>query len=192
MLHIKVNGMTILPMRPDSPVKTFGSEDVPHGTQSVLYRAIQVHNSNGGTPRIGLPSFTEEELNVHKELFAETVEVLPLFDEEGNEISYETLEPNQILEIDEITVKKEFYSNFSEEVPAEELTPRTVRAEDPMMGQEVQAYVDLAACKEALTATAISECAQRLLDRAVEECLIVPELSEEFKAQFELIEVEEI
>ena len=100
-------------------------------------------------------------------------------------------------------MKKEFYSNYplptvpefdAEGKPVtQELKPRMKQSMFPMMpGKEEQMYADLAACKLALTVKAKEECAQRLLDHAVNECLIVPELSEEFKAQFELIEVETV
>lgn len=203
MLSIKIDNKTILPMRPDAPVKTFGSPDVPHGTQSVYYKAIKVYNSNGGN--IPLPTFTKEELASHKAAFLATVEVLPLKDSEGNLInrSFTSQTPNQILEIDEETVKKEFYSNYplptvpefdAEGKPvAQELKPRMKEGFGMMLGMpgaQTQKYADLAACKVALTEKAKDECAQRLLDHAVEQCLIVPELTQEFMDQFDAIQVE--
>jgi len=201
MLSIKIDNKIILPMRPDAPAKTFGSADVPHGTQSVLYKAIKVHNSNGGNAP--LPQFTKEELAAHQAAFLATVTVLPLKDGEGNDIDYQMTQPkaNEIMEIDEEAVKKEFYSNYPlstvPEFDAEgkpvvaELKPRMSEGFNTMMPgmAQTQKYADLAACKVALTATAKDECAKRMLDHAVDQCLIVPELSQEFMEQFEMVEV---
>ena len=200
MLAIKINNTYITPMRPDAP-NMFSSPDVPHGTDSCIVKALKVAASNGiqvPTP----PAFTKEELAAHKAAFLATVTVLPLFDGEGNKIDrmFSAQKQNEILEIDDETVKKEFYSNYPlPTVPSFDAEGKPVVAElkprmkasgmMPMMGKEEQMYADLAACKLALTAKAKEECAQRLLDHAVNECLIVPELSDEFKAQFELIEV---
>lgn len=203
MLAIKVNNIQVTPMRPDAP-NMFSSADVPHGTDSCIVKALKVLASNGhNVPAV--PTFTEAEKKAHFDAFLATVEVLPLKDEEGNLINrqFAAIAPNQIVEIDEEAVKKEFYSNYPlptvPELDAEgkpvvaELKPRMKQSMFPMMpGKEEQMYADLAACKLSLTAKAKEECAKRLLDHAVAECLIVPELSDEFKAQFEQIQVESL
>jgi hypothetical protein len=195
MLSIKINNQTILPMRPDAPAKTFSSADVPHGTQSVIYKAIKVHNGNNPQNRVALPQFTEEALAAHKADFLATVEVLPLKDEEGNPIEYrfEDIAENQVMEPTDAEVEEEYYEPLAlDAAPDAERQPKMVDSFDMMEMGKVQKYADLDACKVALTEKAKDECAQRLLDKAVDECLIVPELSQEFIDSFEKIEVPEV
>lgn len=193
MLQIKINASTILPMRSDAPEKTFSSSDVPHGTQSVVYKAIKVYNSNGGN--VPLPTFSEDEIAAHKAAFLATVEVLPLADSEGNAIDYLNIgvAENQVLEPTEAEVEAEYYAPVDEANPEAVRTPKMVsNFSIDLHGESTPLYADLAACKSAMIEARKDACAQRLLDKAVEECLIVPELSEDFMAQFELIEVESV
>ena len=54
LLHVVYDNKTILAMRPENPDKSFHSDDVPNGTESVIYKAAKL---------IGLdcPKFTDEE-----------------------------------------------------------------------------------------------------------------------------------
>lgn len=192
MLTIKINNSSIMPMRPDAP-NTFGSNDVPHGTDSCIVKAIKVYNSNGNTPRIPVPSFTEEEVAEMIETQKANIVMLPLLDEEGEAIDYTFVDvkEDEILEPTEDEVGKEFYEVFPAEM-GKELVAKKVTIFDPMMNSEVQKYVDLAAAKEALIEAKKQESAERIITRKIDECILVPELDEDFKAQFELIEVAEI
>ena len=194
MLHIKINNSTVLPMRPDAPDKLFSSPDVPSGTNSCIVKALRVYNSNNPQNRVAVPELSEEELDFYREDFLSRIEVLPLKDAEGADIDYSfaTQDMNQVLEISDEEVSAEYYENYSDDMPEAELKPRMQPADDfdfmaPAEPQPM--YSSLADCKAALTQKRAEERAQQMLDHAVAECLIVADLSPEFKAQFELINI---
>ena len=67
MLQVIYKGNHILPMRPEATDKTFGSSDVPHGTDSVIYKAARHLNENHGA-NISIPAFTEEQVKARIEI----------------------------------------------------------------------------------------------------------------------------
>ena len=192
MLAIKVNNIQITPMRPDAP-NMFSSPDVPHGTDSCIVKALKVARSNGHNVPAP-PQFTEDEVSV---LIAEqeakiTVIERDIKDQEGkvigqNEITDEYL---QMFKPTVAEIEAEYYDISTNEMGEVTKTPKKAVSNDPMMfGNDADLYSDLAAAEVALTARLKNELAKRYIDKAIDECLLVPELSEEFKAQFELIEV---
>lgn len=194
MLSIKINDITLTPMRPESPDKMFSSEDVPHGTDSCIVKALKVARSNGHNVPAP-PSFSEDEVNA---LIAEqeakiTVLERDITDGEGkvtgqNEITDEFL---QMFKPTTAEIEAEYYDISTNEMGEVTKTPKKATSNDPMMfGDAADLYANLAAAEVALTARLKNELAKRYIDKAIDECLLVPELSEEFKAQFELIEVE--
>jgi len=195
MLTIKINNLNILPMRPNAPA-TFGSPDVPHGTDSCIVKALKVARSNGHKVPMP-PTFSEDEVSA---LVAEQESLITILerditDGEGkvigqNEITDEYL---QMFKPTEAEIEAEYYDISTNEKGKVTKTPKKATSNDPMMmHNEVDLYADLAAAEVALTARLKNELAKRYIDKAIDECLLVPELSEEFKAQFELIEVEAI
>lgn len=195
MLQIKINDLSILPMRPDAPTKLFSSEDVPHGTDSCIVKALKVARSNGHNVPAP-PTFNEEEISalIANQESLITVLERDITDGEGNitgqnEITDEFL---QMFKPTAAEIEAEYYDITTNEMGEEVKTPKKATSNDPMMmhGDAADLYADLAAAEVALTARLKSELAKRYIDKAIDECLLVPALSEEFKAQFELIEVE--
>jgi hypothetical protein len=183
-------------MRPDAPEKLFSSEDVPHGTDSCIVKALKVARSNGHNLPAP-PTFSEEEISA---LVAEqeakiTVLERDITDGEGkvigqNEITDEYL---QMFKPTSDEIEAEYYDISTSEMGEVTKTPKKATSNDPMMMHNAaDLYADLAAAEVALTARLKNELAKRYIDKAIDECLLVPELSDEFKDQFELIEVEDM
>ena len=63
LLQVKFDGTTVCALRPEHSTKTFGSADVPKGTESVIYKAAKllVHSQNKSLT-VGLPSFSSDDL----------------------------------------------------------------------------------------------------------------------------------
>jgi hypothetical protein len=194
MLQIKINSSTILPMRPNAPA-TFGSPDVPHGTDSCIVKALKVARSNGHNVPAP-PTFSEEEVSalIANQESLITVLERDIKDQEGkvigqNEITDEYL---QMFKPSEAEIEAEYYDISTNENGEEVKTPKKANSNDPMeFGAPADLYANLAAAEVALTARLKNELAKRYIDMAIDECLLVPELSEEFKAQFELISTDE-
>lgn len=190
MLTIKINNISILPMRPNAPA-TFGDADVPHGTDSCIVKALKVARSNGHNVPAP-PTFSEEEISalIANQESLITVLERDVKDNEGkvigqNEITDEFL---QMFKPTADEIEAEYYDITTNEAGEEVKTPKKAVSNDPMMfGAPSDLYANIAAAEVALTARLKNELAKRYIDMAIDECLIVPELSEEFKAQFELI-----
>lgn len=180
MLQVTFGNITINPQRPEAPVKTFSSTDVPHGTNSVIVKACKVARLNGHTFPAA-PEFTPEEKAALVSTKKALITVLPLADEDGNPII-----PSTELELSEAS-DKEVRAEFYVDPSADPLVPKTV--EDPIRMKKTQKYVDLAAAKAFLEDKAKQERAEYLVSRDIDECLVVPPLSDDFKAQFTLTEI---
>ena len=192
MIQIKIDDKVILPMRPDAPA-TFGDADVPHGTDSCIVKALKVARSNGHNVPAP-PQFTEEEVSalIAKQESLITVIERDIVDGQGNVIGQNEItdEYLQMFKPTAAEIEAEYYDISTNEMGEVTKTPKKAVSNDPMMFvNDADLYADLAAAEVALTARLKNELAKRYIDKAIDECLLVPELSEEFKAQFELIEV---
>jgi len=218
MIQIKFNNKIVMPMRADDP-NTFASSDVPHGTDSCIYKAAKILRSQGEA--ISLPTFTQEEIDAQVADKKALVSMLPLLDEDGEVIRYDNIGNLEFIEPSDEEVKKEFYSNYplngrmiekeielldedGEQVlddegnvtmvmtmEHEELKPRTVsKANEMGMVEEAQKYVDEAAAKAALIDDQKQNLAEASVGNAIDNCLVVPILSDDFKNQFEVENVD--
>lgn len=189
MLNITYNNVTVNPQRPEAQAKTFSSADVTHGTDSCIVKACKVANSNGLSWPMP-PAFTPEEVEAFVAAKKAEIEILPLLDGEGNPISYgmhnENVTELQILEPNAEAIEAEYY----EDPKAEVKVPKKASSFEPMMHEASDLYADLDAAKAGLIDKQKQERAEALISKAISECLIVPELSEEFKAQFTLTDIE--
>ena len=61
LLCVTYDGTSVTAMRPEYPVKTFGSADVPDGSNSVIYCSAKNLQSQGAAVSIGLPQFSVAE-----------------------------------------------------------------------------------------------------------------------------------
>lgn len=209
MLQIKSNNKIVTPMRPDAP-NTFGSQDVPHGTDSCIYKAAKVLASNGAN--IDLPKFTDEEVQAMVEAQKANVVMLPLKNEDGEVIRYDILPSDMhFVEPNDEEVKKEYYSNyplrqkFSTKIEKQEVDGKMVdvtvqvesvlevrQSEPDEFGKTEDKYANLDACKEAIIENKKQVLAESKVNHRIEQCLDVPVLDDDFKSRFEIKDVVEI
>jgi len=172
--HISSNKQ-VTAMRPEYSALSFSSPDVPHGTDSVYYKAAKVLLGNGEA--ISLPQFTQEEKQALIEAKLPSLSVQALLDGEGNPVNLMFLDmTNKVMEPTEAEVDVEFAKKTSSM---------------PMM-LETPKYATRELAKDALIAERKLSLATSLVEQAIEQCLVVPTLSDAFKAQFEVVETPEI
>lgn len=162
LLQVSYNNKAVLPMRPEHPTKSYSSSDVPHGTNSVIYRAACELISMGAQLQVPLPVFTQEEIDQLVEQEMENIQVYKR--EELDSLIQQNpaiLDTNFVLEPTE------------EEMAAFHYLPMLLSEEDR---------------KAAVINEKKRELAKMIVQKKIQDCLLVPNLSEEFKAQFQLTE----
>jgi len=197
MLNITYNNVTVNPQRPEAQAKTFSSADVPHGTDSCIVKACKVANSNGLSWPMP-PEFTAEEkaafiasvkaeiqhsavmVGEGEEQVATNKVIVGERDEMGNgvEIDFDAIETKD--KLDTLMGLSPVSSKLKEG------EAQTQLSNDPM---HLESYLDLEAAKAKLIDDEKQRQAEEAIAYRIDQCLIVPELSEEFKAQFTLTDI---
>ncbi|MFA5071312.1 MAG: hypothetical protein WC511_02965 [Candidatus Pacearchaeota archaeon] len=205
--QIIFNGITVLPMRPEYSALSFSSADVPHGTDSVYYKAakilIQEHQQN-----IPLPVFTAEEIADKKTAKVAALSLFVVLDGEGNPTGKTELKLGsevvasytQAQFTSEIKELRRIYlvdgmPGMQQEVKAPVDAQGNIVPEFDNFGQEIVRnwkFADDAAAYASILEGQKVTTASFLVDKAIEQCLEVPTLSAEFKALFTLAEVPEM
>ena len=175
-------------MRPEYAAKSFGSPDVPHGTDSVLYKAAKVLKHEH-KQAISLPMFTAEEITALKTSKEASLAI--------SEVTVDAIGTGTF-EIKEGDVVHASYTKQACQQEIDELM-KVYLVDDMMQSREEKAEVregdktwKFATEADAFTAVLNKNktvIAASLIDKAIDDCCIVPALSDEWKAQFVMTEV---
>ncbi len=193
MLQISYNNISINPQRPDAPEKTFASVDVPHGTDSCYVKACKVARSNGFDWPMA-PEFSAEEkaaliasvkAEITHSVVMETVgeEQVPT-----NKVSIGEV----IIDFDAIETKDKLDALMGLSPVSSQLKEGESQVQlsnDPM---HFESYLDLESAKAKLIDDEKQRQAEEAIAYRLDQCLIVPTLSDEFKAQFVLNNIEDL
>lgn len=194
MLHVKFQDKVVNPQRPEAPEKTFSSQDVPHGTDSVIYKAAKILLQNHPGLPITLPFFKPEEIQAMIEAKKSEITVSQVLKDEQPTSEYEIKHgdkvfvkidlstPDMLDKIDELMGKEPVRSKLQ---PGEE---QKQKASDPMLSGATTFCSTEQEAKEKILAEYKHNVAKSIVEKRIEECLDVPQLSDEFKAQFETFE----
>lgn len=184
MLNVQLDNITVNPQRTEAPVKTFASSDVPSGTDSVIYKAAKALKAHGAALTVPVPEFTKEEKETLVADKKASLSVAERIDGAGNKVLVTDLSENQFFAPTEAEIDDKYLAPIA--APGEDRQPK--KSTDIMkVGQDLFASREEA--RQSLIDEKAQQIAEREIDRAIGECLIVPELSEEFKAQFTTIEL---
>lgn len=193
MLIIKHSNITVNPQRPDAPTKTFGSEDVPHGTDSVMYKAAKIlvreHKAN-----LSLPTFKPEEIKAKIAAKKSVLTVTQLTENEELTQKFEIKDGNTSIGVFDLSTKDMLdkidelmgkYPVRSQLKPGEEQKQKTSMPGmlHGMPGSQTYCATEQAA-KDKILDEKKDLIAKYIVEKRIAECLDVPELSAEFKAQF--------
>ena len=204
MLALKHNDITVTPMRPEYSAKSFSSNDVPHGTDSVYYKAAMVLNQNHAA-NIGLPQFTADQIvsmNAAKQALITVVDFTEV-DEDGNLVN-DRMTVDMSLKVEAASTEElqiELNLMVSDPMSMNQQVPKYAFARtksEGMMGQQVPLSAEeLADAQEPFVAQAKAvvetakkaDLAKHLVQRDIDQCLVVPTITAEFKALFTEIEI---
>lgn len=191
--QISYNGITVLPMRPEYDKLSFSSPDVPHGTDAVYYKAAKILRHEH-KQAISLPTFTAEEIASMKSDKESNLTVSEVMDGENGTGVFEVKEGETV----HVSYSKDMFSQEIGELM------KIYLVSDPMLlgsseqkaevreGDKNWKFADEDAAFQSILAEKKTAIASSLIDKAIDECLIVPTLSDEWKAQFTLTEVPEM
>lgn len=193
MLIISYNNITINPQRPDAPSKTFSSVDVPHGTDSCYVKACKVAQSNGFNWPMP-PEFSAEEkaaliASVKAEIQHSTV--METIDEEQVPTNKVLVGEEFVIDFDAVEIKDKLDTLMGLSPISSQLKPGETQTQLPS-DHMMQSFLDLEAAKAKLIDDEKQRQAEEAIKYRLDQCLIVPTLSEEFKAQFVLNNVEDL
>lgn len=203
--QISFNGFSVLPMRPEYDKLSFGSADVPHGTDSVYYKAAKILVTEC-RQNIPLPMFTAEEIADKKTAKVAALSLFVVLDGEGNPTGVTELKlgsevlaeftqaqfTSEIKELRRIYLVDGAMLGMQQEVKAPVDAQGNIVPEFDNFGQEIVRnwkFADDAAAYASILDGQKVTMASFLVDKAIEQCLEVPTLSAEFKALFTLTEV---
>ena len=83
MLNIKFEGKQVAPMRSDTSAFTFSASDVPHGTDSCIYKSAKTLRELGVSLEVALPMFSESEIEAMESSHVSAISMVVLFDAAG-------------------------------------------------------------------------------------------------------------
>ena len=173
--HIATN-ITVTPMRPEYSAKSFASNDVPHGTDSVYYKAAMVLNQNHAA-NIGLPQFTAQQKAdlVTAKLALVSVIDMAEKDEDGH-LVHDPMTTDMTLKVPAADAK-EIEAEMAKDVMSD------------MPGIMVVTHLTEQQARTKLEDAKKLDLAKHLVDRDIDQCLIVPAIPDSFKALFTEIEI---
>jgi hypothetical protein len=210
MLQITLNNITVNPQRPDAPKASFGSQDVPHGTHSVIYKAAK-HLITEHQAAIALPVFTKEQIAERVALQASKLSFIDLEHEHIDQSIPSHLQVKLTPpDAKQIKAKLDELNGYTDEQVASYImqhskpettkdgvvTPAvTVTEADAikalgkpsfamMPGMPAPAANTLASAEAALKEEIVQTTAKYQVAYIIDQCLEVPELSDEFIALF--------
>lgn len=193
MLIVKYQNSSINAQRPEAPTKTFGSDDCPHGTDSVMYKAAKVLKQNNPALNIMLPTFKPEEITAKiAAKKAELVVSQVMKDEEPTQEFEIKLGSDVLCKVD--LGSKESLDKIDELMGKEPVRSMLKSGEEQkqkvsMMGMPGQTFCATEQeAKDKILDEKKDIVAKSIVEKRIEECLDVPTLSDEFKAQFTTFE----
>lgn len=213
ILIINFDGASVTPMRPESPVKTFSSDDVPSGTDSVYVKAARLlQHSAGKTLTVAIPQFTQSEIDSKIATKKAAITAVDTLTDESLPILEQTevLNPTGVEIQARIDTERGFTESKAQQMldlynhtptgtdengePAFVDPQRTLdEQKDLLRKRDNGAIVPDLTVQEATDAI-IDERKQALAELQVkmiiDQCLEVPELSQDFKDQFTTYESE--
>ena len=157
MLTIVYDNLSVTPMRPEKN-KTFSSEDVPHGTNSVYIKAASILSRSHGK-NISIPQFSKTEKDAM--IAARKLSISAVSELSNPKVS--DLEQVEIL------------NPTSEEI-LEEFSKKDDRNRS--------LYINEEAAETSLIDTRKTELATLYVNERIKQFLDVPEITDEWKAQF--------